>query len=209
MTLADVRTRPCREPWHPRSEIEVAAQQLLAIDRFNTARQTAAQAAAAAGRSRELRMDASRQLEVVRRQHEALISRAHEQLRVSGALLHGTAARRAVLAHRSEWFLDKLAHQLQDAGIGVVARVDNGADAIGLAVAEQPDLLLVEDTLAMVSGEQVVREVRQYSPDTVIAAQVDHGGRVDPFLDAGAASVFTRRVPPGEIATELRALLSA
>ena len=209
MTLADIDRAASRAGWHRRSEVELAAQQLQGIDRFNRARRTAAEAAAATTRSRELRMDASRQLEVVRRQHEALISRAHEQLRLSGALLRGSAERRTVLAHRNEWFLEKLARSLAEGGITVVARLDNGADAIGLAVAEQPDLLLVEDSLAMVSGEQVVREVRQYSPDTLIAAQVDHGGRVGAFLDAGAVSVFTRQVTPGEVADGLRALLTA
>jgi hypothetical protein len=191
----------------PRSQLDLAAQQLEAIARFNDDRRGAEAAAAAIARSRELRMDVARSLEVLRRKHEAVVGRADEQLRVTGLLL-GTAERRVVLAHRNGWFVDKVAAAMQDQGVLVIACVDNGADAVGIAVAEQPDLLLVEDTLAMVPGEQVVREVRGYCPQTVVAAQVAHGDRVGALLEAGAATVFTRRVPPGEAARALLELLA-
>jgi CheY-like chemotaxis protein len=62
--------------------------------------------------------------------------------------------------------------------------VDNGADAVGVVAAEQPDLLLVEDRLPMVSGEQVIAGVRTFSPNTLIAAQVAYSDRVGALLDA-------------------------
>ena len=196
-----------REPT-PRSELDLAAQQLRSIERFNRTRQLAESAAAAAARSREMRMDAARRIEVLRREHEALVARAHEQLRSGGHVLYGTSHRRVVLAHRNEWFVGKLADTLEEHGVVVVARLDNGADVVGLAVAEQPDLVLVEDTLAMVSGEQVVREIREFCPGTLLAAQVPHGDRVGPLLDAGAATVFTRQVPPRDVAAGLLAQLA-
>lgn len=189
--------------------MDLAAQQLRAIARFNEACRTAEVAAAAISRSREMRMDAARSLEVLRREHDAMVGRAHEQLRVTGDLLHGTASRRVLLAHRNAWFLGKVARALQVRGLLVVAQVDNGADAVGLAVAEQPDLLLVEDTLAMVPGEQVVREVRRYCPETLVVAQVAHGDRVGLLLDAGAATVYFRTVPPLDVAAGLLELLAA
>jgi hypothetical protein len=192
-----------------RNELDLAAQQLQAITRFNDARRMAEAAAAAVARSREMRMDVTRSLEVLRREHDAVVARAHEQLRVTGNLLRGTPERRVVIAHRNEWFVGKVAHGLQDRGVLVVARVDNGADAIGIAVAEQPDLLVVEDTLAMVPGEQVVRDVRSYCPDTLVAAQVAYGDRVGPLLHAGAAAVFTRKVPPLDAVERMLELLQA
>ncbi len=60
----------------------------------------------------------------------------------------------------------------------MVASSGNGADAVGTVVAEQPDLLLVEDLLAMVPGELVVREAARFSPSTVVRAQASHAGRV-------------------------------
>ncbi len=192
-----------------RSELDLAARQLQAITRFNDARRMAEEAAAAVVRSREMRMDVTRSLEVLRREHDAVVARAHEQLRVTGSLLGGTPERRVVIAHRNEWFVRKVAHALQDRGVLVVATVDNGADAVGIAVAEQPDLLVVEDTLAMVPGEQVVRDVRSYCPDTLVAAQVAYGDRVGPLLHAGAAAVFTRTVPPLDAVETMLELLQA
>jgi hypothetical protein len=192
-----------------RSELDLAAQQLQAIARFNDARRMAEAAAAAVARSREMRMDTTRSLEVLRREHEAVVMRAHEQLRLTGNLLRGTAERRIVIAHRNEWYAGKVAHALRDQGMLVIAQVDNGADAVGIAVAEQPDLLVVEDTLAMVPGEQVVRDVRSYCPDTLVAAQVAYGDRVAPLLHAGAATVFTRQVTPLDAVREMLELLRA
>jgi DNA-binding response OmpR family regulator len=138
-------------------------------------------------------------LDVLRRQHEALVSRADAQLRTSGQLLHTTAERRVVMAHRSGWLVGKVVQALQERGVQVVAQTDNGADAVGVVVAEQPDLVLVEDTLAMLAGVDVIREIRRFSPDTLVLAQAAHGDRVGELLDAGATTVLTRSIPPQEV----------
>jgi CheY-like chemotaxis protein len=192
-----------------RSDLDLAAEQLRAVERFNRARRMREEAAAAAARSRELRMDSARSLEVLRRQHDAVVARADAQLRASGQLLRSTVERRVVVAHRNDWLVRRLQQTLEDRGVLVVARTDNGADAVGLVVAEQPDLLLVEDTLAMLPGVEVVREVRYFSPDTLVAAQAAHGGRVDQLLEAGATTVFTRQVPPHEVARSLLELVGS
>lgn len=191
------------------SELQLLRQQVQAISAFSTARRVREQAVAemAAGRSREMRMDATRSLAVLRRQQQALIARAHEQLAVTGELLHETAERRVVLAHRHEWFVDTVARRLEDGGVRVVARLDNGADAVGVTVAEQPDLVLVGDTLAMLSGEQVVRDVRRFAPDALVAAQVPGADQVGALLDAGTSAVFTRQVSPFDVALGLLDLL--
>ena len=200
---------PAAPDWKPRTELDLAAQQLLAVERFNRARQMREQAAAAAARSREMRMDTTRSLDVLRREHDAVVRRAHEQLQATGQLLHDLAPRRAVLAHRDDWFSDRLARMLERRGVQVVAGTDNGADAVGLVIAEQPDLLLVEDTLVMLPGVEVIREVRHFAPGTVVTAQAAHGDRVVHLLDAGAAAVFTRQVPPTDVARALLELVGA
>jgi CheY-like chemotaxis protein len=187
----------------------VVAQQVRAIERFNRARHMREEAAAAAARSREMRMDAARSLEVLRREHEALVSRAHEQLQASGHLLRTVATRRVVLAHRNDWFFRQVTQALEDSGVHVLAGTDNGADAVGLVVAEQPDLVLVEDTLSMLPGVEVVREIRRFSPETVVTAQAAYGDRVGQLLDAGASAVFTRRIPPADVARSLLRLVGA
>jgi CheY-like chemotaxis protein len=190
-----------------RSELDVLAQQLAAIERFNRNLKTARGAAAAAS-SRETRMDMDRRMDVLRRQQEAVIARAHEQLHGTGELLPSTARRRVVLAHRNEWYLDRVSAVLRDHGAHVVARLDNGADAIGVALCEQPDVVLVEDTLAMVPGEQVVRELRALCPSTRIVAQCAYGDRVGALLEAGAAAAFARKVPPADVAEAMHRLMA-
>ena len=200
---------PAAPGWRPRSELDLAAQQVRAIERFHRARHLREDAAAATARSREMRMDAARSLDVLRHEQAAVISRAHEQLRASGQLLRATAERRAVLAHRDDWFFRKVADGLEEREVHVVAGTDNGADAVGLIVAEQPDLVLIEDTLAMLAGVEVVREVRRFSPDTVVTAQAASADRVGQLSDAGATWVFTRQVPPDDVVRSLLRLIGA
>ena len=209
-TTADFPTSDSHAPgWRPRSELDLAAQQLRALEQFHRSRHMSEQAAAAAARSRELRMDSARSLEVLRRQHDAVIARSHEQLRASGQLLRSSAERRAVLAHRSEWVVGKLVSVLQQRGVCVIGSTDNGADAVGLVVAEQPDVVLVEDTLAMLGGLEVIREVRRFSPGTVVVATASYGDRIGGLLEAGATTVLTRSVPPQDLARSMLELVGA
>jgi CheY-like chemotaxis protein len=191
------------------AELDLASRQLRAIERFTRAQRAALEASATAARSREMRMDQARTVEVIRREHQALIARADEQLRRSGDLLRDTSRRRVLLAHRNEWFRRVVAEQLEDRGWAVVAMLSNGADAVGVAVAEQPEVLLVEDCMAMVPGVQVVRDVRTFCPQTVVAAQVGYSDRIGALLDAGATTVWTRQVPPREVARGLMELAAA
>lgn len=193
--------------WHRRSQRDLAAAQLRAIACFHEARRTTEVAAAAATRSRELRMDAARTMEILAREHAALVARAQEQLRLSCHLLHAHEVRRVVLAHRGLWFIASVRRLLEEEGCEVVATLDNGADTVGVVVAEQPDLLLVQDALAMLPGEQVVRQVRSLCPGTIVAAQASHSDRIGALLAAGAASVFHRQVPPAQVARGLLQLV--
>lgn len=190
-----------------RSDLDVARQQLAAIDRWHEARRATQQAAQSTATSREARMDLARRLAVVHAEHKAIVERTDEQLRSSVELLQRSAARRAIVVHRNAWFMDKVAADLMLHQVCVVARLTNGAEAVGAVVAEQPDLLLVEDSLPMMSGEDVVREVRTFAPLTRIGAQVAHDDRIGALLEAGAHSAFTRRVPPADVAAALAELL--
>ena len=202
-------SRPSPSVVEPRSEVDVTAQQLAAIQGFTRARRVVEEAATVIGRTREMRMDTDRRLEVVRREHEALIARTDAQLRASGGLLASRAEHTVLLAHRNAWFLDRVEEGLAASGLRVVARLDNGADAVGAAVAEQPDVLLVEEMLAMVPGDQVLRDVRRWCPTTQVLAQVMHGDHVRRFVDAGASVVVTRAARPGDVARALTELVSA
>lgn len=193
--------------WSPHDEVALVVAQLRAIDRWNRSRRVAQEASEVAARSREARLDHARRMEVLRRQHDAVLARTAQQLTDSPRVLHTSAARRAVLVHRDGWFRGKVAAALAARGVAVVTQLDNGADAVGCVLAEQPDLLLVEDRLPMLSGEQVLAEVRAYAPTTLCAAQAEHEGRRAALLSAGATTVWSRRVPPLDVAIGLGRLV--
>ena len=203
----DATAVPVQHAGDSRSDLDLARQQLAAIDRWHAVRRAAREAAERTATSRESRMDVARRLAVIRAEHKAIVERTDAQLRTSVELLQRTAPRRAIVVHRNAWFVDKVATDLTLRSIDVVARMTNGAEAVGAVVAEQPDLLLVEDSLPMMSGEDVVREVRTFAPSTLIAAQVAHDDRIAAMLEAGAHSACTRRVPPADVAATLADLL--
>ncbi|MCA1720888.1 MAG: hypothetical protein LC779_07265 [Actinobacteria bacterium] len=200
------------ETWRPRAEVDILVDQLRAIDAWNGAqrsRRSGEDAAAAVARTREMRLDLSRRMDVVRRQHAALLERTAKQLDDSAHALRSGLAPRAVVVHRNDWFRDKIAVGLDARGITVVAQLENGADAVGVTVAEQPDLLLVEDKLPMLSGLDVIGQVLPFAPRTVVTAQAAAEDGIAALLDAGARTAWTRRVPPADVVHDLCQLVSA
>jgi CheY-like chemotaxis protein len=191
------------------SQEELATAQLNAIDAWNRARQTVEAASESRRLSREMRLDVNRRRAARQREHDALLARSEQMLRQSGQQLVGTVPVRAVLAHRNEWLRDRVASRLQEGGVEVVGVFADGAEASGTIVVEQPELVLVEDLLPTMPGLQVARRVRAFAPRTATGAHVRDSSGVDAFLEAGAAAVFTRRVPPDEIAEQLLHCLSA
>jgi DNA-binding response OmpR family regulator len=137
------------------------------------------------------------------------VERTDAHLRSSAELLHRSCPRRVIIVHRNAWFTTKVSDDLARRSIEVIAVLTNGAEAVGAIVAEQPDLVLIEDSLSMLSGEDVVREVRSFASSTLIAAQVAYDDRIARMLEAGADTAYTRRVPPLDVAKELADLVHA
>ncbi len=136
-----------------------------------------------------------------RREERALLDRVDRVLRRGEEL--APLPVRAVLAHRDLGLVGEVARRLTAAGVQIVGAFSDGADAAGTIVAEQPDLVLVQDALPTMSGLDVLDRVRTFCPDAVFGAQVaDHGG-IGAYVDAGACAVFTRRVPTEEVAERL------
>ena len=186
-----------------RTQLDLMTAQLAAIDAWHRARRASDAAAEAVTLTREMRLDLSRRVEARRREQEALQARADAQLRETGSALAGRARTRVVLAHRNAWLRDNVARRLEARSVHVVGAFDDGAEAAGTIVAEQPDLVLVEDRLPTLSGIDLVRRVRTFAPGAVVGAQCLDGDGVRALVDAGAHAVFTRRDPPADIADQL------
>jgi CheY-like chemotaxis protein len=190
-----------------RSQLDLLTAQVRAIDAWNRSNRLSQDAESVIGLTREMRLDLNHRLEARRREQAALVARVDEQLRSSGQLLSVRRPVRAVLAHRNAWLCGKVSTRLEEHGVTVVGVFTDGADAAGTVVAEQPELVFFEDRLPSLAGSDLVRRVRDFSPLSVIGAQVEDSRGIAPLVDVGAHAVFTRRVPPVEIADQLLACL--
>ena len=186
-----------------RSQLDLMTAQLAAIDAWHRARRASESPADTVAMTREMRLDLNRRMDARRREQEALLARADQQLRTSGGVLNGHVPTRALLAHRNAWLRETVAKRLEARGIAVVGLFEDGAEAAGTVVVEQPDIVLVEDRLPTLSGVDVVRRVREFAPQAVVGAQVLDSDGIRALVEAGAQAVFTRRIPPVEIADQL------
>lgn len=186
------------------------AAHLRGLELWHAARRHDEGVLAGPGLSRERRLDATHQLRVRQRQHEVIVERTALALAATGdCSFYAYGRPRAVVAHRHEWTREKFGSELARAGFDVLGVVDNGADTVGLCVAEQPDLCVVDELLGMAAGPAVAAEVRQLSPRTLVAGYVQQEQAVGALLDAGASAVYCRRVPPAEVVAELAVSVAA
>lgn len=173
-------------------------RQVQSIDAWNAAYRLRKQSLLGAAASREDRLEVACRLDALQRTHAAVAKVAERRLATEpGPML--TAVPTAVVAHGHPWFADKVCALLSQHGAEIVGRTDNGADALGAVIAEQPDLLLVGDRLAMTTGADLLSDAALFSPRTVTVAHAN--GEHAPFLQAaGADEAFLRQHPPADVA---------
>ena len=194
--LGDV---PPPAAWTARSDLELLEDQLNGLAAWHEFVRGRASQPEEGRVTREMRLDAQRRQQALRRANEALLTRTEGGGRETRPVL-GDPAPRAVVVHRQDWVRGRVSAELQACGVEVVAQLEDGADALGFVVADQPDLALVEDALPSIPGLEVVRQAGRLAPHTLMAAQVGYDGDIAVMLQAGACAAFTRRVPPGEVA---------
>ncbi len=72
-----------------------------------------------------------------------------------------------------------------DGRIRVVGDALDGAEALALSLLEQPDVLLIDDRLATMSGAAVVELLATYAPETRCILLIDCGEQSPPPIRAG------------------------
>jgi CheY-like chemotaxis protein len=137
------------------------------VERFTAACREQERALALPPASREAGLSVGLRRQVLARQREALVETTHRQLIGSGSGRR-PAGTRAVVAHHHPWFVAALTKALEEGGVQVVGVTANGATAVGVAVAEQPDVVIVQDVLEMLRGEEVAAAVREYVPHAAV-----------------------------------------
>ena len=183
-----------------RSSSQVLEERRAALQAFTRARSAPIEVGPGHGAAREARMEQERREAVRRREQEALDARAA----VAALLPEAAAAKpRAVVVHRAAWTREALCRELVRAGVDVVEMHEDGAAGLGAVVAEQPDLVVVQEQLPWKDGLEVVREVRRFAPSARVAVHLDrplaeHGAR-----EAGAHAVFPRSTRPADMVPAL------
>ena len=95
---------------------------------------------------------------------------------------------------------------LQRAGFGVTT-AGNGADALALARAKRPDLVVLDLGLPKMDGLDVTRALRQHSnvPIIMLTARVDESDKLV-GLELGADDYLTKPFSPRELVARVRAV---
>lgn len=178
---------------------ELAAARRQAIDAWERADRALEATTRIAPRQQAVRLDLDRQHGARQREHAALLARSAELLELGGERL----AVRAVLAHSDARLRDLLTQELTEAGVRIVGAFDDGADAAGAAVAEQPELVLLQDLLPTMDGLQVLRRVRTLVPGVVTGVHMLALTTVGCFVDGGVDVAFAARTTPADMARQL------
>ncbi len=197
---------PAPATWTARSDLELLEDQLDGLSAWHEFVRGRVPLEDEGRVTREMRLDAQRRLQALRRANQALLARTDGTGRETRRVVGG-AAPRAIVVHRQDWVRGRVSAELQACGVEVVAQLEDGADALGVVVADQPDLALVEDALPSIPGLEVVRQARRLAPHTLLAAQVGYHDDIALMLEAGASAAFARRVPPVEVAAGLARLV--
>ncbi len=80
-------------------------------------------------------------------------------------------------------------------GIEVIAEADNGADARDIAIAERPDLAILDVKMPKLTGLQATREIREKAPEVsvLILSMHDEERYLFEALKAGASGYVLKR----------------
>jgi DNA-binding NarL/FixJ family response regulator len=99
---------------------------------------------------------------------------------------------------------------LAESGFEIVGPAVDGRGAVELVAAETPEVALVDYRMPRLSGTELIRAVKEASPDTAIAvytADADETLAEEAF-EAGANAVILKAAPLGDLVRALQAVLA-
>ena len=94
--------------------------------------------------------------------------------------------------------------------IKVVGEASNGLEAITMVKTERPDLILLDVTMPMASGAEILADIRRWSPDTriVVLTAVTSVGLLSSIVESGVDGLFSKASDHAELFSKLPLILS-
>ena len=122
---------------------------------------------------------------------------------------------RAVIADDHQIVRDGLKTALQQPGlvehngIAVVAEAENGFQALAEVRVHRPDVLILDISMPLAGGAEVVADIKRWSPETriVILTGINAPGLICSLLDAGIDGMFSKGASLDELYKQLPLIL--
>jgi PAS domain S-box-containing protein len=125
--------------------------------------------------------------------------------RVSPAVASG--ALRVLLVDDHEIVRQGLASLLREAsGIELVGEAPDGREAINLALDLQPDVVIMDVSMPLISGDQATQQIKAYLPKTRVIAlsMYDEADKKQKMFEAGAEAYILKTVSAEELLAAIR-----
>lgn len=118
----------------------------------------------------------------------------------------GSSAVRVMVVDDHPIWRDAAARTLSEAGYSVVATAGNGAQALRVAAAARPDVVLLDLNLPDLPGAQVTRQLLAALPGLRVLILSASGERQDVLdaVTAGASGYLLKSAEPGELTAAVR-----
>jgi len=94
-------------------------------------------------------------------------------------------------------------------GIEVVGEAENGIEAIELVKTHRPDLLMLDISMPLASGAEILLDIRRWSPDTkiVVMTAVTSVGLLGSLIEFGVSGLFSKASDNSELFDRLPLIL--
>jgi DNA-binding NarL/FixJ family response regulator len=113
---------------------------------------------------------------------------------------------RLMLADDHRMLREGLSRSMREQGFDIVGEAGDGAEAVALALAVRPDVILMDVTMPEIDGVEACRQVRAQLPDTKVVMLTMHAdqGVLTSAIRAGATGYLVKDCSTEEIASAVR-----
>jgi two-component system, response regulator PdtaR len=115
---------------------------------------------------------------------------------------------RVLICDDSRPIREVLRDLLEDNGYEVVAEAENGQQAVGMAMALAPDVVLMDMRMPVMDGLEATRQLRKLDgPPVVLLSAYDDPGHMQSSIEAGAIAQLNKGLPVSELTAALNELI--